>query len=230
MKNEVIIELENVEKTYLMGIVPVHALGGVNLKIRKGEFVAIMGPSGSGKSTLMNMVGSLDLPTKGKVLLDGQDISKFSESHLAQIRGKKIGFIFQQFNLVPSLSAMENAELPLIFHHLPEQKRRERLMKIFTQVNMEDRIFHKPRELSGGEQQRVAIVRALAVDPEVVLADEPTGNLDSKTGKELMVLLKDLNKKGKTIIMVTHDEEIGKQAQRIVRIRDGLLEKEVSKK
>ncbi|MFH0922816.1 MAG: ABC transporter ATP-binding protein [Candidatus Micrarchaeota archaeon] len=207
-----------------MGAVPVHALRGVSLKIKHGEFVAIMGPSGSGKSTLMNMVGSLDLPTIGHVFLDGQDISKFSESRLAQLRGKKIGFIFQQFNLVPSLSALENAELPLLFQHMPENERHGRLTKLFAQVNMGDRMFHKPRELSGGEQQRVAIVRALAVDPEVVLADEPTGNLDSKTGAEVMELLKQLNKQGKTIIMVTHDPNIGSMAQRIVRIKDGLIQ------
>jgi putative ABC transport system ATP-binding protein len=224
MKTGAIIELQKVEKTYIMGAVPVHALRGVSLKIKHGEFVAIMGPSGSGKSTLMNMVGSLDLPSKGSVFLDGQDISKFGESHLAQLRGKKIGFIFQQFNLVPSLSALENAELPLIFRHMPENERHARLMKLFAQVNMEDRIFHKPRELSGGEQQRVAIVRALAVDPEVVLADEPTGNLDSKTGAEVIDLLKQLNKQGKTIIMVTHDPNIGNQAQRIVQIKDGLIQ------
>lgn len=224
MTKDAIIELQNVEKTYIMGAVPVHALRGVSVKIKHGEFVAIMGPSGSGKSTLMNMVGSLDLPSKGSVFLDGQDISKFGESHLAQLRGKKIGFIFQQFNLVPSLSAMENAELPLIFRHMPESERHARLTKLFAQVNMEDRMFHKPRELSGGEQQRVAIVRALAVDPEVVLADEPTGNLDSKTGTEVIDLLKQLNKQGKTIIMVTHDPNIGSQAQRIVRIKDGLIQ------
>jgi len=224
MAKDAIIELQNVEKTYVMGKVPVHALRGVSLKIKRGEFVAIMGPSGSGKSTLMNMVGSLDLPSKGSVFLDGQDISKFGESHLAQLRGKKIGFVFQQFNLVPSLSALENAELPLIFRHMPESERHGRLMKLFAQVNMEDRVFHKPSELSGGEQQRVAIVRALAVDPEVVLADEPTGNLDSKTGAEVIALLKQLNKQGKTIIVVTHDSGISAQAQRIVRLKDGLIQ------
>ena len=180
-----------------------------------------MGPSGSGKSTAMNMVGCLDVPTKGKVFLDGHDISQLGESELAQIRGKKIGFIFQTFNLINSISAIENVELPMIFQGVSKDERMERAKELLSLVDLGDRMEHKPTEMSGGQQQRVAVARALANDPEVILADEPTGNLDSKTGKEIIELIGKLNKEGKTIIMVTHDEDIAKHAQRIVRLKDG---------
>ena len=222
MKKKIpVIEVRNVEKIYKMGDVEVPALDGVDIVINRGEFVAIMGPSGSGKSTAMNMVGCLDVPTKGKVFLDGHDISQLGESELAQIRGKKIGFIFQTFNLINSISAIENVELPMIFQGVSKDERMEIAKKLLCLVDLEDRMYHKPTEMSGGQQQRVAVARALANDPEVILADEPTGNLDSKTGKEIIELIGKLNKEGKTIIMVTHDEDIAKHAQRIVRLKDG---------
>lgn len=222
MKKKIpVIEVRNVEKIYKMGDVEVPALDGVDIVINRGEFVAIMGPSGSGKSTAMNMVGCLDVPTKGKVFLDGHDISQLGESELAQIRGKKIGFIFQTFNLINSISAIENVELPMIFQGVSKDERMEIAKKLLCLVDLGDRMEHKPTEMSGGQQQRVAVARALANDPEVILADEPTGNLDSKTGKEIIELIGKLNKEGKTIIMVTHDEDIAKHAQRIVRLKDG---------
>ncbi len=200
------------------------ALRGIDLKIYPGEFVAIMGPSGSGKSTLMNMVGCLDTPTFGKVLLEGVNIANLEESELAQIRGKKIGFIFQKFNLLPVMSALGNVQLPCLFHDICEEKRRGIAEKILARVGMEKRMHHLPTQLSGGEQQRVAFSRALMMNPQVILADEPTGNLDSKTGKEVLGLLAELNKEGKTIIMVTHDANLAKYAKRIVTIKDGLIE------
>jgi len=224
MKKKIpVIEVRNVEKIYKMGDVEVPALDGVDIVINRGEFVAIMGPSGSGKSTAMNMVGCLDVPTKGKVFLDGHDISQLGESELAQIRGKKIGFIFQTFNLINSISAIENVELPMIFQGVSKDERMERAKELLSLVDLGDRMEHKPTEMSGGQQQRVAVARALANDPEVILADEPTGNLDSKTGKEIIELIGKLNKEGKTIIMVTHDEDIAKHAQRIVRLKDGKI-------
>jgi len=225
MKN-VIIKLDNVWKTYQMGKVKVNALRGLNLEIRNGEFVAIMGPSGSGKSTAVNMVGALDIPTKGKIYLEGHDISKLSESDLAQIRGKKIGFIFQQFNLINTLSALENVALPMVFQGTEKEERDDRARKILEMVDLGDRMNHRPMELSGGQQQRVAIARSLANNPDVILADEPTGNLDSKTGETVMSFLGSLNKKeGKTIIMVTHDINIAKHANRIEFLKDGMIVK-----
>ncbi len=219
-----VIELQDVWKIYIMGKVDVVALSGMNLRINKGEFVAIMGPSGSGKSTSMNMIGCLDVPTKGKILLDGRDISKMSESGLAQIRGKKIGFIFQQFNLIGNLSAMENVMLPMMFQNIPEKHRVQKATELLTLVELGDRINHKPTELSGGQQQRVAIARSLANDPEVILADEPTGNLDSKTGENVIRFLQKLHKENKkTIVMVTHDEDLAKHAQRVEYLRDGKI-------
>jgi putative ABC transport system ATP-binding protein len=221
-----IIELRNVWKIYQMGDVEVIALSGLNLAVRVGEFVSIMGPSGSGKSTAMNMIGALDIPTKGQILLEGQDISQFSESGLAQLRGRKIGFIFQQFNLISTLTAVENIMLPMIFQNTPRQERAERARKLLELVDLGDRIYHKPTELSGGEQQRVAIARSLANNPDVILADEPTGNLDSKTGGTVMDFLKKLHEtEGKTIIMVTHDEDIAKRADRIEYLLDGRVVK-----
>ena len=206
-----------------MGKVKVNALRGLNLEIRKGEFVAIMGPSGSGKSTAVNMVGALDIPSKGKIYLEKHDISKLPESDLAQIRGKKIGFIFQQFNLINTLTALENVTLPMIFQGIERDERLETGKNLLRMVGLQERIDHKPTELSGGEQQRVAIARSLANDPEVVLADEPTGNLDSKTGQMVIKFLEDLNKKGKTIIMVTHDTNVAKHANRIEFLKDGKI-------
>ena len=211
-----------------MGKVKVNALRGLNLEIRKGEFVAIMGPSGSGKSTAVNMVGALDIPTKGKIYLEKHDISKLPESDLAQIRGKKIGFIFQQFNLINTLRALENVTLPMIFQDIGRDERLETGKNLLQMVGLQERINHKPTELSGGEQQRVAIARSLANDPEVVLADEPTGNLDSKTGQMVIKFLEGLNKKGKTIIMVTHDTNVAKHAHRIEFLKDGKIIKRIN--
>ncbi|MBU0758049.1 MAG: ABC transporter ATP-binding protein [Nanoarchaeota archaeon] len=216
------IKLRDVWKTYKMGEVEVHALRGMNLTVRAGEFIAIQGPSGSGKSTAMNLVGCLDIPTEGTIYLDGKDISKLSESDLAQIRGKKIGFVFQQFNLLNTLSAMENVMLPMIFQRMEKKEREKRARELLTLVELGERMHHKPTELSGGQQQRVAIARSLANDPDVVLADEPTGALDSKTGISVMSFLQKLHReKGKTIVMVTHDDGLAKYAQRIEYLKDG---------
>src|SRR3989338_4848215 len=213
-----IIRLENVWKVYKMGEVEVNALQGLDLEIREGEFVAIMGPSGSGKSTAVNMIGCLDVPTKGRIMLDGHDISKLSESALAQIRGRKIGFIFQQFNLVPTLTAMENVMLPMIFQGTPESARIKKAKELLALVDLKDRMNHKPSELSGGQQQRVAIARAVANNPEVILAGEPTGNLDSRTGANVLEFLDRLHREEKkTIIMVTHDQNLAKIAERTER-------------
>ncbi|MFH1637440.1 MAG: ABC transporter ATP-binding protein [Candidatus Woesearchaeota archaeon] len=225
MKNP-IIKIENVWKIYKMGKVEVPALRGLTLQVFPGEFVAIIGSSGSGKSTTLNMVGCLDTPTKGHVYLDGKDISKLNENVLARIRGKKIGFVFQTFNLIPSLNAIENVTLPMIFQGIEEDKRVERAQQLLTLVGLEKRMHHKPSELSGGERQRVAIARALANDPEVVLADEPTGNLDSVTGKQIIQTLCRLHKEEKkTIILITHDLNIAKCAQRTIKLKDGRVTK-----
>jgi putative ABC transport system ATP-binding protein len=222
MAKDIIIELKNVWKIYKMGQVEVPALRGLNLQVKKGEFLSIMGPSGSGKSTAMNMVGVLDIPTRGHIYLEGQDISELSESDLAQIRGRKIGFIFQQFNLIPTLSALENVALPMIFQNTDRQTRIERARKLLEMVELGERIDHRPNEMSGGQQQRVAIARSLSNNPEVILADEPTGNLDSKTGGTVMDFLKKLRKEeGKTIIMVTHDPNVAKHADRMEYLHDG---------
>ncbi len=220
---EVIIKLENVWKIYEMGNVKVNALQGISLHIKKGDFVAVQGKSGSGKSTVLNMVGCLDVPTKGRIFLDKKDISHLSESELAQIRGKKIGFIFQQFNLLPTLTALENVMLPMIFQDVNREKRIEKATKILKMMELGDRLTHRPSELSGGQQQRVAIARSLSNDPDVILADEPTGNLDSTTGKNVIHFLEELNKQGKTIVMVTHDADIAKYAHRIEFLWDGKI-------
>jgi len=221
---DIIIKLDNVWKIYKMGDVEVPALQGIDLKIREDEFVAIMGPSGSGKSTAMNMVGALDIPTRGAVYLDRKNIAHLSESDLAQIRGRRIGFIFQQFNLINTLTALENVMLPMVFQGKSKEERIKRATKLLEMVELGDRIKHKPTELSGGQQQRVAIARALSNDPEVILADEPTGNLDSKTGHNFMDFLQDFNKKeGKTIIVVTHDKVVAKHAQRVEYLQDGKI-------
>ena len=221
-----IIELENVSKYYYMGANIVKALDGLSVKVRKGDFVAIMGPSGSGKSTSMNLVGSLDVPTKGKIFLDNKDISFFDESDLAQIRGRRIGFIFQSFNLIPNLTAKENVMIPMMFQGTDLEDREKKAEELLKLVQLEDRAEHYPNELSGGQMQRVAIARALANDHEVILADEQTGNLDTKTGEIVLEFLEKLNKQGKTIVMVTHDPDLAKQHARIVYwLKDGKLEK-----
>ena len=223
-----IITLEDVWKIYVMGHVEVAALQGVSLDVYQGEFVSIMGPSGSGKSTAVNMVGCLDIPTKGRILLDGKDISHLDESDLAQIRGKKIGFIFQQFNLLPTLTALENVSLPMIFQGIPADARAARAEQLLTIVQLKDRMNHRPSELSGGQQQRVAIARSLANDPEVILADEPTGNLDTHTGENVLDFLHELNRKHKkTIVMVTHDPHLAKRADRIILLKDGQVVKKL---
>ena len=207
-----------------MGESVVEAACNIDLDIKRGDFIAIVGPSGSGKSTMMNLVGALDLASEGNIFLDGQDIEHLEESELAQIRGKKIGFIFQTFNLIPTLTALGNVMLPMMFQGYEEEEREQRGRKLLDDLGMSHRLDHLPPELSGGERQRVAIARALANDPEVILADEPTGNLDSKTGKQVIEILKNLNNQGKTIIMVTHDMEMAKQAKKIVRLKDGRIE------
>lgn len=231
MTHKVTIQIKDVWKTYTIGDNKVHALRGMNLEVRKGEFLAIMGPSGSGKSTAMNMIGCLDLPTKGSVYLAGKDISKMAESRLAQIRGKKIGFIFQKFNLINTLTAKENIMLPMMFQNISAEERSKKADLLLKLVDLDERKNHRPTELSGGQQQRVAIARSLANDPEVILADEPTGNLDSKTGENVMHFLEKLHKeKGTTIVMVTHDEDVAKHADRIENLKDGEIIKTLKRK
>ncbi len=221
-----IVQLKKVWKTYLMGENKVHALQGIDFEVLPGEFVAIQGPSGSGKSTAMNLIGCLDVPTNGEIYLDGHNISRLSESNLAQIRGRKIGFIFQKFNLIETLTALENVTLPMTFQGIPEAERIKRAAKLLSQFGLGDRMDHKPNQLSGGQQQRVAIARALAVDPPMILADEPTGNLDSKTGKEVMLYLRELNEhEGKTVVLVTHDDVLARAADRIAFLKDGAIVK-----
>ena len=219
-----LIQLKNVWKTYKMGETHVNALQGIDITVREGEFVAIQGPSGSGKSTAMNLIGCLDVPSQGQILLDGHDISKLSESDLAQIRGQKIGFVFQKFNLIETLTALENVTLPMTFQGTANAERIKRAETLLKQFGLGDRMDHRPNQLSGGQQQRVAIARSLAVDPPVILADEPTGNLDSKTGKEVMATLRELNQKyGKTIVLVTHDDILAHSADRIEFLKDGKI-------
>ena len=230
MNREKIIELKNVAKYYEMGENIVKALDGIDIEIEKRDFVAIMGPSGSGKSTGMNLTGSLDYATKGDIFLSGENIERLDESELAQIRGKRIGFIFQQFNLIPNLTAKENVMLPMLFQGVSEEERERKAEKLLEMVDLGERFNHYPNQLSGGQQQRVAIARSLANDPEVILADEPTGNLDSKTEMKIMEFLTKLNKDGKTIIIVTHAPEIAQEyAKTIYWIKDGRVEK-VTKK
>jgi len=217
------ISINNLCKTYKMGENEVHALNNVNLKIEEHEFVSIIGPSGSGKSTLMNMLGCLDVPTSGEYILDGKEIKKMSDDELAKIRNDKIGFVFQGFNLLPKLTALENVELPLIYQGVPAKERRKRAEIALDKVGLGKRINHKPSELSGGQQQRVAIARALITNPPLILADEPTGNLDSSSGKEIMEIFHNLNDSGNTIVLITHDNDIAAQAKRIIRIQDGKL-------
>ncbi len=221
---EPIIKLENVWKIYQMDKVKLSALRGVDLEIPLGSFVCVMGPSGSGKSTLLNMVGALDFPTEGKVYLKNRDISSLSENQLSQSRGMTIGFVFQEFNLMANLTAIENVMLPMIFQGMSKSRRMERAKEILASVDLQERMFHEPGELSGGERQRVAIARAFANDPEMVIADEPTGNLDSATGKRVMEILTDFHQKqGKTVVVVTHDPNIANYSEQIVNIKDGKI-------
>ena len=226
-----IIELIDVWKTYTMGEVKLDVLRGITLDINRGDFVAILGPSGSGKSTLMNQVGVLDTPTKGRILLNGHNIKKYTESGLAQIRGRTIGFVFQQFNLIPTLTALENVTLPAIFQNVPEAERIKRASELLQKVGLGERLHHKPTELSGGQQQRVAIARALINDPDILLADEPTGNLDSTSGKQVMHMLAELHlKENTTIILVTHDIELVKYTDRTIYLKDGQVVKITKKR
>jgi putative ABC transport system ATP-binding protein len=217
-----VITLEGVTKIYRAGEVEVPALRGISLHIPEGQFVAIMGPSGSGKSTLMNLIGCLDQPSSGRYILDGYDVSNLSEDQLAWIRNRKIGFVFQSFNLIPRVRALHNVEMPLIYAG-DNRQRRERALAALTSVGLEDRASHLPNELSGGQQQRVAVARALVTDPAILLADEPTGNLDSESSLEIMRLLRDLNHQGRTIVLITHEPDIAAFAQRVVRLRDGVV-------
>ena len=220
----IVIKTEALTKVYEMGSEQVHALSGIDLQIRKGEYVAIMGPSGSGKSTLMNLIGCLDSPSAGKYWLAGRLVSDLDDDELAYIRNKEIGFVFQTFNLLPRATALHNVELPLIYNGTPAEERIEKAKKALERVDLVDRMSHKPNELSGGQRQRVAIARALVNSPSIVLADEPTGNLDSKTGEEIMALFENLYRQGNTIILVTHENDIAHNAPRHIRIRDGRIE------
>lgn len=220
------IRTEDLWKTYEMGEEHLHALRGVSIEIHKGEYVAIMGPSGSGKSTLMNLIGCLDSPSKGRYWLAGRLVSELNDDELAYIRNKEIGFVFQTFNLLPRATALHNVELPMIYNGTPHEERLERAKKALAQVDLADRMMHKPNELSGGQRQRVAIARALVNTPSILLADEPTGNLDSQTGEEIMGLFARLHQQGNTIILVTHETDIALHAHRVIRLRDGKVEKD----
>ena len=222
-----IARFEDVRKTYQMGLVTVEALRGVSLSFDAGEYVSIMGPSGCGKSTMLNLLGCLDRPTSGRYLLGDEDVSEMDDDALSIVRGLRLGFIFQSYNLIQQLSVLENIEIPLYYQGRPEAETRERAMKLAALVGLETRLDHKPYELSGGQQQRVAIARALINDSLVILADEPTGNLDSQVGAEILRIFDDLHRQGKTIIMVTHDNEVAQRTQRVVRLRDGQLESDV---
>ena len=222
----IVICTENLSKTYVMGSEEVHALQGINLEIHKGEYVAIMGPSGSGKSTLMNLIGCLDSPSSGKYWLAGRQVSELDDDELAYIRNKEIGFVFQTFNLLPRATSLHNVELPLIYNGTPAEERIERAKEALAQVDLTSRMMHRPNELSGGQRQRVAIARALVNRPSILLADEPTGNLDSVTGEEIMALFVRLHEQGNTIILVTHEPDIAARAHRIIRVRDGRVERD----
>jgi len=224
-----IIHLESLKKNYYIGKQVIEVLKGITLDIFKSEYVALMGPSGSGKSTLMNILGCLDSPTAGKYILNGLDVSEMSDNDLADVRNKEIGFVFQQFNLLPRLTAAENVALPLVYAGMPKKQRMEKAMDVLNKVNLADRSHHKPNEMSGGQNQRVAIARALVNDPSMILADEPTGNLDSKTSHEIMEIFGKIHSAGNTVVLVTHEEDIANFAQRIIRLRDGVIESDKRK-
>ncbi|MDD3732607.1 MAG: ABC transporter ATP-binding protein [candidate division Zixibacteria bacterium] len=216
--------MHDIIKTYITGQVTFQALRGINLHIKKGEFVAIVGPSGSGKSTLMNIAGCLDIPTRGSYLLDGKQVSAFNSNQLAEIRNKKVGFVFQAFNLLPYATAYENVEVPLLFAGVNRRKRKERITRLLGQVGLAEKAANKPTEMSGGEMQRVAIARALANEPDIILADEPTGNLDSKSGQQIVNIFHELWKMGKTVLIITHDSNIAGRVERIIQLKDGQIE------
>lgn len=224
-----VIHLENIRKSYFLGKQELPVLKGINMDISNNEYVALMGPSGSGKSTLMNILGCLDSPTGGKYILNGNDVSHMTDNDLAEVRNEEIGFVFQQFNLLPRLTAAENVALPLIYSGIGKKDRTERAMEVLKKVNLTDRSTHKPNELSGGQCQRVAIARALINNPSIILADEPTGNLDTKTSVEIMDIFGAIQSAGNTVILVTHEEDIAKYAHRIIRLRDGVIESDLSK-
>ncbi len=224
-----IIHLENIKKNYFLGKQVIEVLKGISMDIFKNEYVALMGPSGSGKSTLMNILGCLDTPTAGKYILNGHDVSSMADNDLADVRNKEIGFVFQQFNLLPRLTAVENVALPLVYAGVPKKQRTEKAKYVLDKVSLADRGHHKPNEMSGGQNQRVAIARALVNDPSIILADEPTGNLDSKTSHEIMEIFGQIHASGNTVILVTHEEDIAHFAHRIVRLRDGVIETDTHK-
>jgi len=221
------LQMTGVRKTYSTGVVEVEALRGIDLDVDAGDYLAIMGPSGSGKSTLMHIIGCLDVPTAGTYLLDGTDVSSMSEKQLAEVRNRKIGFVFQQFNLLASLTALRNVELPMVYAGVPAAERRERAMLALEKVGLADRVQHRPNELSGGQQQRVSVARALVTDPALILADEPTGNLDSHSTAEILELFEELNESGRTIVIITHEADVGERARHLVHIYDGLLRESV---
>lgn len=224
-----IIHLDNIFKNYYLGKQVIEVLKGISLDIFRNEYVALMGPSGSGKSTLMNILGCLDTPTSGRYILNKQDVSRMTDNELADVRNKEIGFVFQQFNLLPRLTALENVALPLVYAGMPKKQRLEKAMHVLEKVNLTDRSHHKPNELSGGQNQRVAIARALVNDPSIILADEPTGNLDTKTSYEIMEIFGHIHNSGNTVVLVTHEEDIASHAHRIIRLRDGLIETDTIK-
>jgi len=218
--------IDNLVKTYVMGAAEVHALRGVSLRIDRNEYVAIMGPSGSGKSTLMNMIGCLDTPTSGSYLLEGRSVREMSDRQLAEVRNKRIGFVFQTFNLLPRATVLANVELPLVYGGVGKAERRKRAAEAIAMVGLSDRIQHQPSELSGGQRQRVAMARALVGNPSIILADEPTGNLDSATGEEIMSVIDELHARGQTVIVVTHEDHVAAHARRVIRLRDGMIERD----
>lgn len=224
---EPILSVKNLSKTYMQGKIPVHALRGVSFDVEKGEFLSIVGPSGSGKSTFLSMIGLLDKPTGGSVFIDGIEVTKVSDRQAPRIRREKIGFVFQHFNLIPTLTAIENVDLAMRFARVPKNKRKEKAKTLLTQMGLGDRISHKPSELSGGEQQRVAIARAMANDPAIILADEPTGEVDTKTRDMIVEILKGLSEKGQTILIVTHDTAVSERTKRIIKMRDGQIEMDI---
>jgi putative ABC transport system ATP-binding protein len=224
-----LIQITNIKRDFVLGNEVVYVLKGIDLEINKGEYVALMGPSGSGKSTLMNLLGCLDTPTSGSYILNGKDVSKMHDDELAEIRNKEIGFVFQTFNLLPRTTALDNVALPMVYAGFSKSERKVRAEEVLNQVGLADRMDHQPNQLSGGQRQRVAVARALVNSPSIILADEPTGNLDSKTSEEIMKLFGDIHKLGNTVIVVTHEEEVAAYAHRIIRLRDGMIESDISK-